>query len=218
MPDPDPGEPAPRVVPVRTLAIEEVRTALRDGTRVLIRPIRPDDKELLRDGFRRMSEESRLRRFMAPLDELSESQLAYLTEIDYVDHFAWAAVLAEEPATGVGVGRYVRLREEPDVAEAAITIVDEYQGKGLGTLLLGMLAATARTAGITTFRGYVMRDNQPMRELLADIGARIRAPDSPGVLVMDVPLDPARLPDSPAGRVLKGIARRVIPATSRLEL
>jgi GNAT superfamily N-acetyltransferase len=169
MPEPEPEpEPADRtrrpagVEPVpRTLAIEEVGTALRDGTEVLIRPIRPQDKELLRDGFRRLSDESRLRRFMAPMRELGDAQLAHLTEIDYVDHFAWVAVLAGEPGTGIGVGRYVRLRDEPEVAEAAITIVDEHQGKGLGTLLLGMLAATARTAGVASFRGYVMRDNQP---------------------------------------------------------
>src|SRR6266550_461675 len=131
-----------------TLAIEEIRTRLRDGTLVVVRPIRSDDKPLLLDGFRRLSDESRLRRFMAPMRELSDEQLRYLTEIDYVDHFAWVALLADRPTFGIGVGRYIRLDAEPGVAEVAITVVDEYQGRGLGTLLLGILAGTARIAGI----------------------------------------------------------------------
>jgi len=78
----------PQPDPPRTLAIEEVRTRLLDGTRVLVRPIRPDDKPLLREGFERLSNESRLRRFMAPITELDEEQLHYLTEVDFVNHFA----------------------------------------------------------------------------------------------------------------------------------
>lgn len=201
----------------RTLAIEEVRTRLRDGTPVLVRPVGPQDKALLLDGFRRLSEESRIRRFMAPIKELSEEQLRYLTEIDYVDHFAWAAVLAGRPEVGLGVGRYIRLKDEPTLAEVAITVVDEYQGKGLGTLLLGMLAATARAAGITKFRAFVLEDNMAMRTLLGELGVEARR-DAPGVLVMDVPLDPERLPDSPAGRTLKAVAAKLLPAKTRIEL
>ena len=182
-----------------------------------MRPIRPDDKSLLVGGFQRLSEESRLRRFLAPISELSEEQLRYLTEIDYVDHFAWVALLADDPGVGIGVGRYIRIRDEPDVAEVAITIVDDYQGKGLGTLLLGLLAATARVAGITKFRAYVLEDNLPMRTILNDLGVDQRH-DAPGVLVMDVPLDPERLPDSPAGRTLRAIASRMIPAKAMIEL
>jgi len=207
----------PRATGRSTLAIEEIRTHLRDGTGVVVRPIRPDDKPLLVDGFRRLSEESRIRRFMAPLRELSADQLRYLTEIDYVDHFAWVAVLADRPTFGIGVGRYIRLAAEPDVAEVAITVVDEYQGKGLGTLLLGILAGTARTAGITNFRAFVMEDNQTMRTLMGDLGVESRH-DAPGVLVMNVPLDPERLPDSPAGRTLKAVAAKILPAKSRIEL
>jgi GNAT superfamily N-acetyltransferase len=96
-------------------------------------------------------------------------------------------------------------------------VVDEYQGKGLGTLLLGILAGTARTAGITNFRAFVMEDNQTMRTLMGDLGVESRH-DAPGVLVMDVPLDPERLPDSPAGRTLKAVAAKILPAKSRIEL
>jgi GNAT superfamily N-acetyltransferase len=209
--------PARRSTGPSTLAIEEIRTRLRDGTLVLVRPIRPDDKALLVDGFRRLSEESRIRRFMAPIRELSDEQLRSLTEIDYVDHFAWVALVADRPSFGIGVGRYIRLGDEPDVAEVAITVVDDYQGKGLGTLLLGILAGTARLAGITKFRALVLEDNRTMRTLMDSLGVESRH-DAPGVLEMDVPLDPARLPDSPAGRTLKAVAAEILPAKTRIEL
>jgi GNAT superfamily N-acetyltransferase len=196
---------------------QEFHTTLRDGTPVLIRPIRPDDKALLADGFARLSEESRIRRFLAPVAQLSEAMLAYLTEVDGVDHFAWVAVHADHPDLGLGVARYVRLKDEPTVAEAAITVVDEYHGRGLGTVLLGLLAARARENGVTSFRAYVQEENAPMLDLLDELGASAQR-DSPGVLAMDVRLDPEQVPDSTAGRVLRAIAARLLPAKTRIEL
>ena len=139
---------------------------------------------------------------MAPVSELSDDQLAYLTEIDYYDHFAWVASPEDDPDLGIGVGRYVRLPEDPQLAEAAVTVLDEFQGRGLGTLLVGLLAATARMAGIERFRAYVLEENEPMLELLRELGADASY-DSPGVLRLDVPLRSELLPDSPTARVLK---------------
>jgi RimJ/RimL family protein N-acetyltransferase len=192
------------------LRFDRVETKLRDGTPVLIRPIRPDDKPLLVEGLSRLSEESRYRRFLAPVTALSEDQLRHLTEIDSWDHFAWVAVLREPPGRGIGVGRYVRLHGEPTVAEAALTVVDDYQGRGLGTLLLGLLAVAARAAGIERFRAYVLEENEPVREMLEALGAEARY-DSPGVLRLDVPLAPELLPDSPAARMLRSLAANVFP-------
>jgi GNAT superfamily N-acetyltransferase len=205
-------DPRPGVIPDQQIAV-----TLRDGTPVLIRPIGPGDKQLLREGFARLSAESRMRRFLAPVTHLTDGMLAYLTEVDYVDHFAWLAGLAEDPGFGLGVARYVRLKDEPTIAEAAITVIDEYQGRGLGTILLGLLGARAREVGITAFRAFVLEDNAPMRALLDELGTEAHH-EGPGVLVMDTPLDPDRLPDSPAARVLRAVARRILPARSRLEL
>ncbi len=191
------------------LRLEQYRTTLRDGTPVLVRPIRPDDKELIRHGFDRLSPASRYRRFLSPVYELSDAELRYLTEIDYVDHFAWAALRADRPNEGIGVARYIRLKEEPEVAEAAVTVLDEYQGKGLGTLLLALLAAAAVATGIRTFRAYVLEGNVPMRDLLETLGARTEF-DSPGVVRFDVPLNPDLLPESPAGNVLRAVAQHVV--------
>jgi hypothetical protein len=87
--------------------------ALRDGTPILVRPIVPKDR--LRAGFARLSQESRYRRFMTPLDSLSDQQLRYLTEIDYANHMAWGALDPTQPdQPGVGVARYIRLPRRPD--------------------------------------------------------------------------------------------------------
>ncbi len=184
------------------LRFEEIYSTLRDGTAVVLRPIRPDDKGRLAEGLARLSESSRSLRFMAPVAELTEDQLAYLTEIDYFDHFAWVAVLDRRPDFGVGVARYVRLAEDPQIAEAAVTVADEYQGKGLGTLLVGVLAATARMAGIERFRAYVLEANESMLALLGEVGVEATH-DSPGVLRADIPLVPDLIPGSPTARALE---------------
>jgi len=182
---------------------------LHDGTRVHLRPIVPEDKDRLRAAFERLSPESRYRRFMSPMDELSDEMLAHLTEIDYVDHFAWAALAMDEPGEpGVGVARYVRLEDQPAVAEAAVTVVDDFQGRGLGTFLLDALGAVALENGIKTFSGYVLDGNKAIREVLEQVGVRFRY-DSPGLVKVEVDL-PARaeeLRGSRAYEVLRAIAR-----------
>ena len=197
------------------LRFDEIHSALRDGTAVVLRPIRPDDKGRLAQGLARLSETSRALRFMAPVSELTDDQLAYLTEIDYYDHFAWVAVLGTRPDYGIGVARYVRLADDPQVAEAAVTVADEYQGKGLGTLLVGVLAATARMAGIERFRAYVLVGNEAMLALLGDLdqlGVESTY-DSPGVLRVDVPLVPDLIADSPIARALELATAEVARAT-----
>jgi RimJ/RimL family protein N-acetyltransferase len=165
-----------------------LRVALKDGTPVTIRPIRPDDKPLLVDGLARLSEESRYRRFLSPISGFTEDQLRYLTEVDYHDHFAWVALHGEWPDVGLGVARYVRLPDRPEVADVAVTVVDEYQGRGLGTILLAVLARTALAEGIRRFRGDVLAVNRPMRRLLQRFGAEAHL-ESPGLVEADLVLD-----------------------------
>ncbi|OFW50083.1 MAG: hypothetical protein A2146_08950, partial [Actinobacteria bacterium RBG_16_67_10] len=137
-------------------AHEQIVT-LRKGTRALIRPIRAEDKEALADGLARLSSESRYRRFLRPVTSLNERELKYLTEIDYTNHYAWVAMAVDEPGEpGLGVARYIRDPLDPEVAEAAVAVVDDHQGQGLGTMLLRVLVAAARENGIHTFRGWVL--------------------------------------------------------------
>jgi len=186
---------------------------LRDGTPVLVRPIVPEDKERIRRGFLRLSAQSRLRRFGAPVHDLSAKQLRYLTEIDYESHMAWIALDPDRPdSTSLGVARYVRLEDEPEVAEAAVVVADPYQGRGLGTMLLGMLGVAASTNGIARFRAYVVTDNRPMLDILRELGGVVEL-EAPGLYRVDLPIpkDPEELPDTPTGRVFKAMAKRALP-------
>lgn len=170
------------------MADEGIHVLLRDGTPVFLRPIVPDDKDLLVKALERLSEESRYRRFMSLMTGFTTDQLRRLTEIDHRKAFAWIALHAEDPEEPLGVARYVRLPDRPESAEVAVAVMDEYQRKGLGTILLEVLAATARAAGIRRFAGHLLADNVPMRRMLGRIGAELRL-ESPGVLEVDIPLD-----------------------------
>jgi RimJ/RimL family protein N-acetyltransferase len=186
---------------------KEVRVVLRDGTRALLRPIRPEDRERLARGLAEVSPETRYLRFHAPVRRLTDQQLDYFTNVDQRDHLAWVALdLDDLDAAGMGVARCVRIADEPDVAEAAITVHDRYQGRGLGTVLLGVLARAARDQGIRVFRNYVLAENEPMLKLLDDLGATRSLEDS-GAFRVDVPIgDPDDLPETPAARALRAAA------------
>lgn len=162
--------------------------SLRDGTRICLRPISPTDKQNIRNGLARLSPEARYRRFMAALDHLSDERLSYLTEIDYDNHFAWAAFALDEAGEpGVAVARYVRDPKQPEVAEPAVAVIDDYQKRGLGTLLLTLLTSTAVEHKIKRFRASLLADNLPMREILSQAGATFHA-DGQGVLTAEVAL------------------------------
>ena len=115
---------------------------LRDGSRVRIRQCRRTDRDLLVRGFERLSPESRYRRFLTPMHELDQKTLRYLTDLDHRDHEAMFAL--DESGEGVGVARYVRSAVRPDTAEVAVAVVDAWQGRGLGTLLLQAISVRAR--------------------------------------------------------------------------
>src|SRR5579859_5534365 len=151
---------------------------LADGTRVVFRPVRPDDAEALRRAFERLSAGSRYRRFFGGLNGLTDEMVRYLTNVDGVDHVAICATLCsldmKEEAI-VGVARFVRLPGEPDVAEAAVTVIDDLHRQGLGRLLMLALAREAQARKITRFRGQVLAENAPMRHLLEEAGAVYKA-------------------------------------------
>ena len=125
------------------------RVRLRDGFEILLRRISPTDKALLNAGFERLSPESRYRRFFSQIRHLTDAQLAYFTDIDHYDHEALLALAPTGEA--VGVARWVRLADRPDAAEVAVTVADDWQGRGVATELLHRLVARARKLGIDHF-------------------------------------------------------------------
>jgi GNAT superfamily N-acetyltransferase len=153
-----------------------------------VRPIRPGDKAAVQRAFERLSDESRYMRFMTAVEDLSGAQLRYLTEVDHHDH---DALIAFEPDSGdgVGVGRFVRSEEEPTSAEAAVTVIDDYQGRGLGTALCNLLAERAREEGIHRFTALILATNREMLDVLASLGpAEVISRDAGTIeIAVDIP-------------------------------
>lgn len=168
---------------------EPIDATLRDGARVRLRRIRPDDKDALRAGFDRLSDGARSRRFLGAINRLTDEQLVYLTEVDHHDHIAWVVGRPQDMTEGIAVGRCVRLADGA-VAEVAMAVADAWQGRGVGRVLLSVLARDARANGISTLRAVMQPDNRVMQGLLADFGAPPgRFVD--GVVEVDLPLGAA---------------------------
>lgn len=168
-------------------AFEPVPVTLADASTILIRPIRLDDHDNLRAFDERLSSESRRSRFLHAY-RLTTSMVRYLVEIDQRDHFAWVAIDPEDENRFIAVGRYVRLRDQPDRAEFAMAVADEAHGRGIGSLLLDALGSVATERGIRQFVAHVLWENDAMRAMLRRRDAKI-VPDEPGSLfaVMDTP-------------------------------
>jgi GNAT superfamily N-acetyltransferase len=179
---------------------------------VLVRPIEAADKELLQAGFERLSPESRYRRFLHPVGRLSGQELTYFTEVDHEDHEALVAVgpHGDEP---VGVARYVRL-DDPQSAEVAIAVVDDWQGRGVGTLLMRELTRRARAAGVRRFAATCLADNAEVLDLLRRLGrTRVDHP-GPGLAEVTIELRETPAPDSELRDTLRAAAAekvRVLP-------
>jgi GNAT superfamily N-acetyltransferase len=168
--------------------------SLTDNSIVLIRKIRPDDKDRIAQGLDGLSAESVHKRFLGPKPSLSAAELRYLTEVDGHDHQALVAVPAREEERIVAVARYVRLEDDPEAAEAAIVVCDELQGKGLGSLLARLISDEARTHGVLRLTASIASDNRPALALMRQIDARLRgAPVGSSVTELV-----AQLPEAPA--------------------
>ncbi|HZO76601.1 MAG TPA: GNAT family N-acetyltransferase [Solirubrobacteraceae bacterium] len=173
---------------------------LTDGREARLRPLRCGDRERIVAAFDRLSEESRYRRFFAPLHQLSDRSLEYLTDIDHSDH---EAIIALDPGTDelIGVARYVRGEPHGDRAEAAVVVADDWQHVGLGRALLERLVARARAEGISRFTAIVQADNRRALELLAEIGPTSRSLEG-NLVELDI-----ELPDERVGTALAAALR-----------
>ena len=146
----------------------EEEVTLRDGSRVVVRQVQPEDRDLFVAGFQHLSEESRMRRFLFYKKALGDRELDFLTHPDHRDHEALGAVDVET-GSGVAVARMIR-EDDPAAAEAAVTVVDEWQGRGLGSLLLERLGARAREVGIERFTATLLTSNKAMLAAFHHLG------------------------------------------------
>jgi RimJ/RimL family protein N-acetyltransferase len=161
---------------------------LRDGSAVLIRQVRSADAPLLADGFGRLSDASRRMRFLGRKDALSAAELRYLTDVDHHDHEALGA-LDHAAGRGVGIARYVRDAEDRQAAEIAVTVVDDWQGRGLGTELMAQLSDRARQEGIRRFTALTADGNAAVARLLRNMGAE-RVGYEAGTVEYEITLPP----------------------------
>ncbi len=162
---------------------------LADGTDITIRPIRPEDAELVQAFVRGLSEESRYLRFMSSMQELTETMLVRFTQIDYSREMALIAVtLAQHSEVELGVARYA-INPDGDSCEFALVVADRFQGKGLGQKLMAVLMETARSKGLSLIEGEVLSNNHSMLKLVTRLGFAVKASaDDPSVLKVSRPL------------------------------
>lgn len=171
----------------RHYAVEEI---LRDGGSIFIRAIRPDDKQRLRDHFRKLSPRSVYLRFFEVKRQLSEAELVRLTEPDFVRHVGLLATLGAGDAEEIiGVGRYFRQEQNPQRAELAFAVLDEHQGRGIGTLLLEHLSRIARASGITEFEADTLGENNQMLMVFRNSGYVVRRSLDSGVFHVTFPTE-----------------------------
>jgi RimJ/RimL family protein N-acetyltransferase len=156
------------------VSLTEQIVELRDGTKALIRPIGPEDRERLNEGFQSASPDSIFYRFLSPLPRLSSSQLDYLTAVDHLHH---EALIAVDPESGesFGTARYIRDEDDPETAEFAVGVGDRWMRIGLGTALLTELTRRARERGIARFTGTIHAENRAIRGLVKSVAGPYEA-------------------------------------------
>jgi len=175
------------------------------GMELRIRPVRDGDAPGLQEAYLRLSDQSKYNRFFQVRPTLNDQLASSLTAIDHENHYAWVvfepnaevatddvelAALAEESGLAIASARLIRDKGDPQVAEAALALVDAYQGRGIGRFLIELLVRTAADVGVHTLRFEVLRTNKPMIGLISGAGATRHAIPGDATVVeyrLDIP-------------------------------
>lgn len=190
---------------------------LADGAEIKIRRVSAADRDALLAGFERLSPTSRFLRFFSGITSLSESMIGRLTDIDHDRHVAIGVFdparpsdVASNDGLAIGVGRYFLSEDDPTTADASVAVIDEYQGRGIGTLLLHALVITARERGVETFTADVLAENIGMAAVFNRLGAQVISDDSDDHELrfrVDVPDAAEPLKATGGYRVMRELAR-----------
>jgi acetyltransferase len=162
---------------------------LADGTDITIRPIRPEDAQLVQRFVHDLSDESKYYRFMNSMHELTETMLVRLTQLDYSRELALIATAADgDHEIELGVARYA-INPDGETCEFALVVADNIQGKGLGQKLMVALMEAARDKGLSVIEGEVLSSNHKMLRLMTRLGYAIKASEEdPSVMKVSKPL------------------------------
>jgi RimJ/RimL family protein N-acetyltransferase len=160
---------------------------LRDGRRIVIRALRPGDRDGLLAAVGRVAAPSLYRRFLGAKHGFTEQEVAFFSNVDFINHVALAAAMPEDGReTIVGGARYIV--GQPGQAEVAFTVIDDFQGLGIGTALMTHLAAIAHAAGIRELIAEVLSDNAPMLAVFKKSGFPVSTRRESGVLHVTIQL------------------------------
>lgn len=167
---------------------------VKGGTRIAIRTVGPEDAPDLIEGFNRLSQHSRIMRFLRSIGKLSADDIEMFTTPDHSEHEALGAavVSGDGDRRPAGIAHWFRSTRHPERAEIALTVVDEYQGIGIGSALFEALAALAVHRKITQFDALTHLRNDGMGGLLRKYGATERREDDSRIFRLDLGDDPAR--------------------------
>ncbi|HET9259766.1 MAG TPA: GNAT family N-acetyltransferase [Acidimicrobiia bacterium] len=163
----------------------ELDVVLRDGGGARIRPITPADGGLVKEFFEKLGPESRYYRFFRVKNSLEPSEIELFTNVDYHDRMGLIALRDGEM---IALGTYDREPGDPVRAEVAFAVVDEEQGRGLGTRLLELLTVYARSRGIKGFRAFVLGENRQMMRVFRNSGYELARTIDSGVFTVDFPV------------------------------
>jgi len=167
----------------------QARETLPDGRQVLVRAIRADDRRELHEEFLKLSKTTVRDRFFNVKMDLSPEELTFFTEVDFSSHVALVAVMEIDSVPRlVGTGRFVRIRENPDHSEFAITIADALQGQGVGRALLKHLVRCARRLGVSRLEASVLPQNSRMSKLLHGSGLPLVSSMRDGIVTYSLTL------------------------------
>jgi acetyl coenzyme A synthetase (ADP forming)-like protein len=175
----------------RELARYAADALLRDGSSIHIRAIRADDKARLQTHFHGLGFDSVRFRFLGAKKDLTPAELRYFTELDFSGHVGLVAVRRQEAEEEfIGVGRYICAEDDRRRAEFALAVVDAWQGRGVGTLLMEHLARIAAAEGIERFEADILATNRKMFDVVVALGFRVDESSRAGVVHAWFPIEP----------------------------
>ncbi|NNC72947.1 MAG: GNAT family N-acetyltransferase [Sphingomonadaceae bacterium] len=176
-----------------------IETRLGDGAQICLRPVRPSDESAIEQGIRDLSDKSRYLRFFSSFESAPPTVIQRLSDVDGFEHIAWGAVMTgEEGSPPVGAAHATRHSDDPEAADFAIAVLDDYHHRGIARMLVAALFLDCRNARLARLKFDILYGNKAAATLAKSFGAH--ASSEPGaVMSYDLDIDEAlaRLKEMP---------------------
>ena len=179
---------------------------IKDNTYICFKTLGKDDREKFIAAFKRLSQKTVYQRFFGFMKELTDKQVEDFLNTDKKDHLAWAAFdLIGDDTIGIGVGRFKRSEINPNEAELALTVLDEYQDKGIGSVLLAIMYYLASILEINILTGIILSDNFLLIRRFKELGAKMDRIGNEYEMRLPIYKDFDALPNTKYSRIIKTI-------------